>query len=392
MTAPRIDTLQRRARLVARHHLDRSAADVEEAMRAVVAMHSSDPITPYLGAWARVPGFETLALDQALLQHKGLWRLHAMRRTLFIVATEHAPSFFAAAACDIAAKERRRVEKWIAPELDVSSVSRWLSRLEKRILAALEDGSELRTSDLSKAIPALGTPVTLGSGKWSRRAPIASRLLFLMAMDGLIVRTRSAGSWRSSQYAWASTTSWFGGPLETPDLRRSRAAVVQRYLEGHSPVTQLDVKWWTGWSHKLTKQALVDCEAQPVTLDGGGEGYVASGDEHVSGRPRSVALLPGLDPAPMGYKERDWFLGDHQAALFDRNGNVGPSIWLDGRIVGGWGQREDGAVVYRLLEDVGKRDAGRVAKEVATLQAWLGDAIVTPRFRTPLEKELTSGA
>ena len=38
----------------------------------------------------------------------------------------------------------------------------------------------------------------------------------------------------------------------------------------------------------------------------------------------SVALLPALDPTPMGYVERDWFLGPHAPALFDRSGNIGP--------------------------------------------------------------------
>jgi hypothetical protein len=37
--------------------------------------------------------------------------------------------------------------------------------------------------------------------------------------------------------------------------------------------------------------------------------------------------------------------------------------------------------VHRLLEDVGKRNAA--------LQAWLGDAAITPRFRTALDKALS---
>ena len=36
----------------------------------------------------------------------------------------------------------------------------------------------------------------------------------------------------------------------------------------------------------------------------------------------------------MGWKERDWFLGEHAEPLFDRNGNAGPTVWRDGRVVG----------------------------------------------------------
>ena len=40
--------------------------------------------------------------------------------------------------------------------------------------------------------------------------------------------------------------------------------------------------------------------------------------------------------------------------LFDSAGNAGPTIWVDGRIVGGWAQRRDGEIAPHLLEDVGK--------------------------------------
>lgn len=81
----RIIDEERRAPLVARHHLARTAADVLEAVRGVVALHSSDPITPPLGAWARVPGFVPEDLERALYEMRTL-RLHAMRRTLRVEA------------------------------------------------------------------------------------------------------------------------------------------------------------------------------------------------------------------------------------------------------------------------------------------------------------------
>jgi len=47
-------------------------------------------------------------------------------------------------------------------------------------------------------------------------------------------------------------------------------------------------------------------------------------------------------------------------------------------------------VVYRLLEDVGSDSASAVSAEAAALEAWLGAARITPRFRTPLERELSA--
>ena len=72
----------RRARLVARHHLARTASTVNDAVRDIVALHSSDPASPYLAGWARVDGFRSHDLDRELYEARTLWRLHAMRRTL----------------------------------------------------------------------------------------------------------------------------------------------------------------------------------------------------------------------------------------------------------------------------------------------------------------------
>jgi hypothetical protein len=103
-----------------------------------------------------------------------------------------------------------------------------------------------------------------------------------------------------------------------------------------------------------------------------------------------AALLPALDATPMGWSQRDWFLGDHRPQLFDRSGNVGPTVWWDGRIVGGWAQRADGEIAFRLLEDVGADARAAVEAEAARLGAWIGDVRFTPRFRTPLERELSA--
>ncbi len=390
----------RRLRLLRRHHLGGTAPDVASATADVVALHSTDPATPYLSLRARVSGFAREDLDDALLDERSLLRVHAMRRTLFVVPTPDAPVFQGAAALEIAQRERRRVEGWLAPELppaaDASeasgNVGPWLRSLEEKVVDELAHAGEHLTRDLTPRVEGLDTRITLGSGKWTSHAPLSSRLLFLLAMEGRIVRTRPAGSWRSSQYRWAAVSRWLGTPrLDALPPADARADLLRRYLARFGPATLEDVRWWTGWTLARARAAVTRVGAVEVELEGGGRGLVLPGDEAEEsggfGEP-VVALLPALDPTVMGWKGRDWYLGNHADALFDRNGNAGPTIWVDGRVVGGWGCLPSGGVGFRLLEDVGGEAGRAVEEEAAALTAWLDGEVVLPRFRTPLEKAL----
>jgi hypothetical protein len=139
-----------------------------------------------------------------------------------------------------------------------------------------------------------------------------------------------------------------------------------------------------------TRKALQAVDAVEVDLNGP-VGYVLPGDEETTDIEPWVALLPALDPTPMGWKERDWYLGEYKPQLFDNTGNVGPTVWANGRIVGGWGQPETGEVRFKLLEDVGAEARTAIETEAAKWTNWLAGVRVTPRFRSPLEKTLSQG-
>jgi hypothetical protein len=219
---------------------------------------------------------------------------------------------------------------------------------------------------------------------------MSTRVLFLLATEGRIVRARPLGSWISGQYRWTRTQSWLGAPLEPLDRGEACARLLERYLRAFGPVTMTDLRWWTGWTVATVKATLARLEAEEVSL-AEGIGFVLPGDiDRVGQRPSSVAFLPGLDATVMGWKERTWYLGSHGARLFDRAGNAGPTIWADGRIVGGWAQTPRGTIEIDLLEPIGVSLAKRIERERQHLQDWLGDVRVTPRFRAPLERELAT--
>ena len=140
------------------------------------------------------------------------------------------------------------------------------------------------------------------------------------------------------------------------------------------------------------KAALAALDLAEVELDDGATGFLLADDAESLAEPEPwIALLPALDPTPMGWQGRDWYLpGSHRRELFDSNGNIGPSIWADGRIVGGWAQGPAGDIRWRPLEDVGGERTAQIEQRAAALTDWHAGVVVIPKFRTPLQHVLRS--
>jgi hypothetical protein len=389
----RIGIGQRRARLARRHHLAPGAAapGPVEVARGVVALHSTDPASVFLAVHARTAPVPVDPIEHALYRERTLLRMHGMRRTMFVVEAGLAPVIQAACTDGVVERSRRQYAKLLA-DAGVGDVA-WLSKVADQAAEALAAMGQATGAQLSAVVPALRTQLLLNQGKkYEARQNITSWVLFLLAAEGRIVRGRPLGSWTGSQYTWFPMTAWLPGGMPAHPAPAARAELARRWLARFGPGTEADLRWWTGWTAGQVRQALAEVRPVEVDLDGV-TGLVLADDREPEPEPDPwVALLPALDSTPMGWAGRAWFLGEHRAAVFDRNGNIGPTVWCDGRIVGGWAQRPDGAIGYRLLEDIGREAAAAVEAAAGALTGWVGQVRVTPRFRTPLERELTAPA
>jgi hypothetical protein len=389
----RIPVAERRARLAWRHHLAPPARtdDVVAVADDLVALHATDPATVFLSAAARMREPSAAAVERALYDDRRLVRTLGMRRTMFVLPVERVPLVQAACTDALVAGERRRTLQLLAgsgiPDADAR-----LAELEAATLAAVEARGEVTGAELSRSVPGLDLQLAVGHGtRWEGTIGVSTRVLFLLSTEQRVVRGRPKGGWTSSQYRWSPMASWLperdAEPLDAGDARTELA---RRWLRAFGPAPVADLRWWSGLNVGQVRAALGGLDVEEVDLDGVA-GIVLADDLATSPTPDPwVALLPSLDPTTMGWQQRTWYLGDHAPALFDRNGNAGPTVWADGRIVGGWAQRRSGEVVFRLLEDVGSACEQAIAAEASRLGAWLGDVRVTPRFPTPLQRELAS--
>lgn len=395
-----VPVAERRARLGLQHRLVKPAADgrtVESITDDLVVLHATDPATIYLSVSARLAGTTVEDVDRALFTDRSVLRTLAMRRTLFVTTTAGASSVEGSSSIDVAAKERKRLETFLA-DSDIDDPPRWLDEAFDQVMDTLDDtGDGLPARDLTKRVPVLATKIVMGAGtKYSVQAGATSRVLGLMAVEGHLVRGRPTGDWTSRTYRWHRRDRWWpdgDGPPQAPPPERASTELLSRWLDRFGPATTDDMKWWTGWTMTKTKRALAAVDTVEVELDGddGTEvGYLPAADAEPVDEPGPwAALLPSLDPTPMGWKQRSWYLGDHQAELFDRSGNIGPSVWVDGRIVGGWSQRPDGEVVTELLEDVGSEHEALIETEAERVARFVGPVVVKPSFPTPLQKRLS---
>jgi hypothetical protein len=395
----RFTTDQRRARLVARHGLGApvpAATGPVEVARDLVALHSTDPATVYLSVAARAP-IVPEDLQRALYEERTLVRMLGMRRTVFVVPVDVAPAIQAGCAEAIAVNQRRlllallteaKIQDGADGPVDPAA---WLDEVADSAVRALAARGEATAAALCADEPRLRTQVTVAEGKsYGGQMNITSRVLFLLAAQGRIVRGRPGGSWLSTQYRWSTVDRWWPGGLPSMGVPAARVELARRWLSAYGPATVADLKWWTGWTLTETRRALGQLSTVDVDLDGTPGVLLESDvDSEPEREPRAV-LLPALDPTVMGWAGREWYLGGHAAALFDRSGNAGPTVWWGGRVIGGWAQRADGTVVTRLLEDAGRAATRAVDAAAASVRDWLGEVRVTPRFRTPLERELSA--
>jgi hypothetical protein len=384
---------ERRLRLLRRHHLapaDR-AQDVLTAAADLVGLHATDPVTVYLSATARVEGAKVADVERALYEERTVLRMLGMRRTLFVVPVDLAPVVHAACTRAIAVNEGRRLVQLVQQGGVADDAARWVEEANEATMRALAARGEALASELSADVPALRARVRLAEGKsYASDSNLTTFVLSRLAAEGRIVRGRPRGTWISSQHRWAPTESWFPGGLPELPTAGARVELVGRWLTAYGPATVADIKWWTGWTLRDTRAALAGVATAEVDLDGA-TGIVLAGDlEATAPVEPGALLLPALDSSVMGWAERDWYLGAHREVLFDRNGNAGPTVWWDGRVVGGWAVRPDATVAFRLLERVGREARVGVEDAAGRLEAWLDGTRFTPRFRTPLERELSA--
>jgi winged helix DNA-binding protein len=390
-----ISIRQRRHALVRRHHLGGDADGPEAVTNALFALHASDPATVYLSVLVRSAETTLADVSAAMYERRSLVRWMAMRRTLFVVAIDDVPIVQAAVSTPLAQALRRRLisqlERNGSDPPIAGGVARWLDELEARVGDALRTRGSATGAELSRDEPALRTSIAPRAPS-GRPQNVTSQLLTLMSAEGRIVRGIPTGAWTSRAHRWEPVERWWPDGIPACDTADAQRLIANRWLARFGPATAEDLRWWMGWNKTTTRTALAGLDVEQVDLHG--EPGIAlrptAEDPYDDDDAQPVAaLLPALDPTPMGWAQREWFIAVPPHQIFDRTGNIGPTIWWDGEIVGSWAIAVGGEIRTAVLADRGAEARSAVETTAARLQDRLEGAVVTPAARTPLERSLS---
>ena len=373
-----VSNAERRARLGIRHALTPSArvTTPEDAARAVVSLHATEPSSVYLSCWARTHTLSIDDVDHALYQTRTVIRQQSMRETLFVFPRELIPAVWGSVCTRFATTSKKRLvkdlERW--GNIPQAEGTTWLQAAEAAVVTHLADGVPRSAAQLRQQVPEVdGYIVQAPEKSWGGKIAIAPRVLAGLHMDGVVARAHNAGPWNVSRPTWTTSAVWWADKLPQPrEARQGYAELINRWLGSYGPGTIDDIAWWLGGTKRVVQTALSDIGAVQVALDDGSIGWLRPDDLDVVAEPEPwVALLPLMDPAVMGWRHRRFFLGDHGPQLFDSIGNAGTSIWVDGQVVGAWRQDAEARVHLQLLENVARDTHAALQRAADELTTWL---------------------
>ena len=217
---------ERRGRLAVRHALAPSArvATVEAAVEAMTCLHATEPANVYLSAHAR-SGATRDDIERALFHERTVVRQLAMRRTVFAFPRDLLPAVWGSASARVAAQLGARLAKEVEAAGLAPDGPAWLREVCAAVLAELA-AAPATTTMLRERIPMLDVRLQISPGKsYGGEFPVAPRVLSTLAADGVVLRGRNDGGWKTTRPYWTLASEWLGEEVTALDERAGYAAL-----------------------------------------------------------------------------------------------------------------------------------------------------------------------
>ncbi len=295
-----------------------ASAGIAPTVRRHLAMQAQDLAS---GLWS--VGVRTGANRsevEAAIEARLVTRSWPMRGTLHLMATEDVQWM-----CRLLNQGRPAATRARFAQLEITDAV--LDRGRELVTAALSGGRSLSRPEAMELLRANGIAPD------GQRGP---HLLTRYCQEGLLCQGPPAGK----QPTFVLLDEWVPNSW-SPGREEAMAALAERYVLSHGPVTERDVAGWSGQNLTFVRQAVALAGGAIETEVIGGTSYLVHASAPAPADRSTVQLLPGFDEYLLGYKDRSAMLTPEQERLVVPGGNgvFQPTLVVGGRIVGTWGRR-----------------------------------------------------
>ncbi len=340
-----------RATLARQLLLERQTETVLGTVLRIVAIQAQEPASPYLSLWNRIDGFDPADLDAAFAEHTVV-KSSLFRLTLHAVhATDH-PAFYTA----------------MLPSLRAS-------RLNDRRFT----DTGLTADELDRLLPALRGVLAEPRSKGEVEDLLAEHLghhqpraWWALRTYAPLLHSPTGGPW-----AFGSTGRFMAAPDREPVAHHEAAStVILRYLEGFGPASLRDVAQFTMLRAPVLREAAETLGDHLITLEGPDGSTlldVPHGPRPPGDTPAPARLLPMWDSILLAYADRARIIPpDLRPEVIRRNGDVLPTVLVDGYVAGVW-RPVDAGIEVRAMHPIDDAAWDQLAEEARALATFLAD-------------------
>jgi hypothetical protein len=315
-----------RATLARQLLLDRADCDAIGGVRRIVALQAQQPASPYVALWNRLEDFDATELDAAFASG-AVVKATLMRIALHAVLADDYPAFHAAMQPTLR-DSCLHDERFTGSGLDAAGADRLAPEV-------LEFAQAPRSNADVEAFLADRVPGPPRGAWWAIRrfGP------FHHAVTG-------------APWSFGERPAYVAAPPgNEPDDPVGHLII--RYLEGFGPASAQDFRQFA--MLRGARQAFAALDLAEVEGPGGATLFDLPGaeipDEDVPAPPR---LLGMWDSVLLAYADRSRVIPpDHRAHVTLRNGDVLPTLLIDGYVAGVWRPVDGGieATAFERLDD-----------------------------------------
>lgn len=324
-----------RATLDRQHLLERVDDPVPDVVRRIVALQAQEPPSPYVALWNRIAGFRPADLDEAFRGHQ-IVKATLMRVTLHAVHSADYPMFHRAMLSTLHGarfNDRRFRDTGVTQE-----------EAELIAVRVAEFAAEARTKDEIEALVSehVGSPEAASWVWWALR------------QAGAFWHAPSDDPWSFGRRpTYLAARSYELGDEEIEPIQ----IFFRRYLEGFGPASPNDLAQFALLRLSVIRPALEEMTGL-VEMEGPDgrplldveDGSIP--DEDTPSPPRLMAMW---DSTLLAFKDRSRIIPEeYRRQVIQRNGDVLPTVLVDGYVAGVWRPTDDGIEVtafHRLDEE-----------------------------------------